>query len=291
MTHVELISDTKALLGEGPCWNAQEERLYWIDILGRNLHRFDPVRNEHDSVHVEQQPGTLAPREQGGVIVAMEKGIYFYNWMSENLDPVADPEKHLPNNRFNDGKCDPAGRFWAGTMAQDETSGQGTLYCLESDLSLHEKIKGVSISNGIAWSPDHSFMYYIDTPTEQIVRYEFDVTSGAIQNPVPVINFKDEKGFPDGMTIDEEGMLWIAHWGGAAVTCWNPESGERLERIDVPALNVTSCVFGGKDLNELYITTARKGMSEQDLEAYPLSGGLFKVRTDRKGSPTYSFSG
>ncbi|QAS52005.1 SMP-30/gluconolactonase/LRE family protein [Halobacillus litoralis] len=288
---VELVLNTKSSLGEGPSWDSEKEVLYWVDILQKKIHQYDPAKNENKTVELNQMPGTIAPRESEGVILGLEQGIYFYNWISEELDPIVDPEEHMPENRFNDGKCDPAGRFWAGTMELDGKPGEGSLYCLGTDLELMKKIEGVSTSNGLGWSPDLKAMYYIDTPTEQVVRYDFDLDTGEVKNPKPVIHFSDEEGFPDGMTVDEEGMLWIAHWGGGGVSKWNPETGEKLEFISVPAVNVTCCVFGGKDRNELFITTARKDMTEDQLEQYPEAGGLFKVSTKTKGMPSYPFKG
>ncbi|KHE67686.1 SMP-30/gluconolactonase/LRE family protein, partial [Halobacillus sp. BBL2006] len=223
---VELIVDSKSLLGEGPTWDREKELLYWVDILQKEIHRYDPAQHENTTIEIGQSPGAIAPRESGEVVLALENGFYFYNWMSDQLEPIDDPESHLPNNRFNDGKCDPAGRFWAGTMDQEENERTGTLYCMDADLSVREKVTGVGISNGIAWSPDHTKMYYIDTPTKQVYQYKYDKETGAISDPSSIISFEEEIGAPDGMTIDEEGMLWIAHFGGAKVSRWNPATGE-----------------------------------------------------------------
>ncbi|MFZ0369019.1 MAG: SMP-30/gluconolactonase/LRE family protein [Halobacillus sp.] len=288
---VKLVLDSKSTLGEGPSWDSEKEVLYWVDIVGKKIHRYDPVQHENTTVELEQYPGTIQPREDGEVILALQNGFYFYNWMSETLEPITDPENHLPGNRFNDGKCDPAGRFWAGTMNLEEKQDKGALYRLDTNLEVTEKLNGLSISNGLAWSPDHAYMYHIDTPTKQVVRYDFNMETGEITNPKTVVTIPEDQGSPDGMTIDEEGMLWIAHFGGAGVSRWNPEKGECVEFIDVPASNVTCCVFGGKDMNELYITTARKDMSEEDLEKYPEAGGLFKLKTKVRGLPSYPFKG
>ncbi|MCM3719005.1 SMP-30/gluconolactonase/LRE family protein [Fictibacillus phosphorivorans] len=287
----ELVLPAKAALGEGPCWDSKKGVLYWVNILGKTVNIYDPKTNENKEIHVGQQVGTVVPRESGGVVVAMQKGFYFLDSETEQLTEIVDPEEQLPENRFNDGKCDPYGRFWAGTLSLSEEEGKGSLYCLHSDFNVEKKVGDLTISNGLAWSPDHRFMYLIDTPTRKVTRFDYDGETGAIDNPVPVIEFKEGEGFPDGMTIDEEGMLWIAHWNGAQVSRWNPETGEQLTSISVPALNVTSCTFGGPDLKTLYITTARKNMTEEEWGKYPLTGGLFKVETDVKGSPAYSFGG
>lgn len=287
----KLVIPAKADLGEGPCWDKQNNVLYWVNILGQTVNIYDPQKNENREIKLDQLVGTIAPRRAGGVILAMEKGFFFLDVDSEKLKPITDPEDHLPENRFNDGKCDPFGRFWAGTMSLSEEKGQGTLYCLYTDMKVEKKVEDLTISNGLAWSPDHKYMYLIDTPTKKVTRFDYDGETGKIKNPFAVIQFKESEGAPDGMTIDEEGMLWIAHWGGAQVSRWNPETGEKLLSIPVPALNVTSCTFGDSDLQTLYITTARKNMTEEQLNEYPLTGGLFKVRTGIKGAVNYSFEG
>jgi sugar lactone lactonase YvrE len=287
----ELVLPAKADLGEGPCWDSQNGVLYWVNILGKTVNIYDPETNENREIDVDQLVGTIVPRKSGGLAVAMEKGFYFLDLKTEQLTEIVDPESQLPENRFNDGKCDPYGRFWAGTLSLSEEQGKGSLYCLHSDFKVEKKVGDLTISNGLAWSPDHKFMYLIDTPTKKVTRFDYDGETGTIKNPVAVIEFKEVEGYPDGMTIDEEGMLWIAHWAGAQVSRWNPETGEQLISIPIPALNVTSCTFGGADLKTLYITTARKNMTKEELEKYPLTGGLFKIETDVKGSPAYSFGG
>nr|WP_255688777.1 SMP-30/gluconolactonase/LRE family protein [Pontibacillus sp. HN14] len=289
--HVELIVDSKSLLGEGPSWDREKKVLYWVDILGEQIHFYQPNTTENKTIDVGQVPGAIAPRENGGAVLALENGFYAYNGAGETFEFICNPEEHLPHNRFNDGKCDPAGRFWAGTMDKEEEKRSGTLYCLDENRSVKEKVTGVGISNGIAWSPDHTYMYYIDTFDNQVVRYQYEMATGEIQNPDSVLSFEQEEGAPDGMTIDEEGMLWIAHFGGAKVSRWNPATGEKVDEIQVPALNVTCCVFGGENMNELFITTARKDMSEEDLQKYPHAGGLFKVKTNVRGCESYKFSG
>ncbi|MFD1356715.1 SMP-30/gluconolactonase/LRE family protein [Fictibacillus halophilus] len=291
MGKAELVIPAKADLGEGPCWDKQKGVLYWVNILGKTVNRYDPETKENKEIQVDQLVGTVVPRKSGGVVVAMEKGFYFLDLDTEKLTPITDPENHLPENRFNDGKCDPYGRFWAGTMSLSEEQGRGSLYCLHTDLKVEKKVGDLTISNGLAWSPDHKFMYLIDTPTKKVTRFDYDEETGKIANPVAVIQFKEGEGAPDGMTIDEEGMLWIAHWGGARVSRWNPETGEQLLSIPIPALNVTSCTFGDSDLKTLYITTARKNMTEEQLREYPLTGGLFKVRLGIRGSVNYSYEG
>ncbi|RHW38084.1 SMP-30/gluconolactonase/LRE family protein [Neobacillus notoginsengisoli] len=288
---VEFLIDAKAVLGEGPCWDASKGILYWVDIEGKKLHVFNPDTGEDREIEVGEMIGAVVPREAGGTVVVLESGFYFLDPEDGSLEQINDPESDLADNRFNDGKCDPAGRFWAGTLNKNGDEKQASLYCLETDMSVTRKLGNLSISNGLAWSPDNQFMYLIDTPTRQVTRYQYKLENGEISEPEVIIEIPDGEGFPDGMTIDEDGNLWIAHWGGGKVTNWDPITGELLQSIELPAVNVTSCTFGGDGLQDLYITTARNGMSEAELEEYPRAGGLFKIRTDTKGLPAYKFKG
>jgi sugar lactone lactonase YvrE len=232
----------------------------------------------------------VVPRRNGGFLAALEHGLSFVDLPSgrvENLPPI----DSSPATRFNDGKCDPQGRFWAGTMDLGEKDPIGALYRIDPDGSSHVMVEGVAISNGLAWSTDSRTLYYIDSPTRIVRAFDFDPDSGAVSNPRVAIRFSPEDGFPDGMTTDSEGMLWVAEWGGACMGRWNPLTGERLARIDVPAPHTTSCCFGGPDLSDLYITSARVDLDEATLEQYPLSGSLFRCRPGISGAPSSSFAG
>jgi sugar lactone lactonase YvrE len=288
---LKVVVDAKAELGEGPSWNAQDKLIYWVDIMGRKMHIYDPELNTNRTIDVGQYIGAVVPAQKDTVILALQNGLYRLNLVTEAMDFIADPESDLNDNRFNDGKCDPAGRFWAGTMSLKGEQETGSLYFLDTDGKLNKVLEKVSISNGLCWSPDQKTMYFTDSPTKQIAAFDYDKMSGKIENKRIVVDLTAEKGVPDGMTIDEEGMLWVAHWGGHRVSRFNPENGRLLEVIPVPAENVTSCVFGGKNLDQLYITTARIGMSDEALANYPLSGGLFSVKTKVKGLPTFTFGG
>ncbi|MGG2094052.1 SMP-30/gluconolactonase/LRE family protein [Bacillus sp. S13(2024)] len=282
---LELVIDAKATLGEGPCWDSKKQLLYWVDILEKKVHIYNPITNKNKEIFVGQMVGSVVPRESGNMILALENGFHSLNPDTEELQAIYDPESHLQDNRFKDGKCDPAGRFWAGTTDSVGISGEGALYCLDTDLTVKKKLEQVSTSNGLAWSPNHKYMYFIDTPTRKVVCFDYDVHTGHITNPQDVIVIPKEEGLPDGMTIDEEGMLWIAHWGGSKVSRWNPVNGEQLLTIPIPALYVTSCTFGGSDLNELYVSTAR--MHSTDSSA----GGVFRIKMNIRGCPTYQFNG
>ncbi|WP_173916713.1 SMP-30/gluconolactonase/LRE family protein [Halobacillus sp. Marseille-Q1614] len=289
--NAELVVNSQSTLGEGPCWDPENQHFYWVDILEKKIHRLDTVTKEREEITLESYVGAAALKQNGGLIVALMTGLYELNWNSKSLHLIEDPESNLPGNRFNDGKCDPYGRFWAGTMDAEENKTSGALYCLDVNGELRKKIDNVGISNGITWSPDHKIMYFIDTPTGKVVKYDYCLKTGEISSPIPVITFPDDVGFPDGMTIDTEGMLWIAHYSGGGVSRWNPETGEQLNFISVPAVNVTSCTFGGKNIDELYVTTARKDMNEEQLSQYPYAGGVFKIKTTVKGITNFPYRG
>ncbi|MCY1723446.1 SMP-30/gluconolactonase/LRE family protein [Prolixibacteraceae bacterium Z1-6] len=287
---VELVIDSKSELGEGAIWNYKTGELMWINIKGKILNFYNPLTANNKEMLTGQMIGTVVPSESGDVLVALQNGIYALNVKTGSKKLLIDPEADLPNNRFNDGKCDPAGRFWAGTMSTADEKNAGALYRFDPDTTIHTMIENVSISNGIVWSADKTKMYYIDTPTQKVMGYNYDNETGEISNPKTAVEVPSEMGFPDGMTIDEEGNIWVALWGGAAVACWNPESGELIRTIDVPAKNVTSCAFGDDDLGTLYITTAREATSDEDLVKYPNAGGVFKIRPGVKGVEAFFFA-
>jgi sugar lactone lactonase YvrE len=281
----ELLFATKATLGEGPIWAARTQTLYWIDILEKRIYCGGDVL-----IQLDDLIGCIAPRKSGGLVLAQRFGFASLGLDSVKLTHLASLTDEPSNNRFNDGKCDPRGRFLAGTMDMGETDPHGSLYSFDGT-SIKKLLSNVTISNGMAWSPDHKTFYYIDTPTREVRAFDYDLETGAIENPRSAVSIPESFGWPDGMTSDTQGNLWIAMWGGAQVTKWNPETGQLLEQVPVAAKNVSSCVFGGKDLNELYITSARKGLDKATLKQYPLTGGLFRLQTNVEGMPTFEFAG
>lgn len=288
----EIVVDTPALLGEGPCWDQERQQLYWVDIYQKRLHIFQPSSATNRTIQLPDLIGCAVPRAAGGMLLALQNGFATLDLESEALTYVTDPEADLPDNRFNDGKCDPAGRFLAGTMDnKEEGAVTGSLYSVAANFEVRRLFEGVAISNGIAWSPDYGTMYYIDSPTQRVVAFDYDLDKGTVSNRRVIITLTEPNVFPDGMTSDLDGMLWIALWGGESVTRWNPATGELLERIYLPALNVSSCTFGGPQLNELYVTTARKGTDEATLAKYPKTGSLFRIQTDVTGMPSFAFAG
>lgn len=284
----ELLLDAQAALGEGPAWDAKTQTLYWVDILGKRVHAYKDGRG--DFLQLDEYVGCVAPRRQGGLVAALHASFW-------TLDPAAGKQTLLASvsepasNRFNDGKCDPAGRFLAGTMDMEERSPSGALYSLEAGKPPRKLLDGIRISNGIAWSPDYKTLYYIDTPTRQIRAFDYDLETGSLSRPRPAVEVSAEMGWPDGMTSDLEGRLWIALWGGGRISRWNPATGRLEAEIPIPAPHTSSCIFGGPRRDVLYVTSARVGLDESALAQYPLSGGVFQIQTQTEGMPTFEFAG
>ncbi|MDF9844840.1 MULTISPECIES: SMP-30/gluconolactonase/LRE family protein [unclassified Paenibacillus] len=280
----ELVINARAVLGEGPHWNDADGKLYWVDIEGRQLRSYDPATGKEQTVTLEQRIGAAVPDAAGGWILALQQGIYRYDGSNpDQLEQLAEVEPELPGNRLNDAKCDSAGRLWFGSMSMGSEQSAGSLYVMERDGNVRQVLSGVGISNGLAWDDRLGRMYYIDSVTRAVDALDFDPDSGKADNRRAIIHLPEGNDVPDGMTIDREGMLWVAQWGGSCVSRWNPHTGEQIGRVEVPALNVTSCTFGGEALDELYITTARNGMSEEELERWPLTGGLFRFKPGVQG--------
>jgi len=287
----KLLLDTKSELGEGALWDEREGVLYRVDIMGKKLHRYNPSTGVDEVFNVGKHVGTVVLDESGGVLLAVQDGFARFDLETETLEMIATPEQYVDSNRFNDGKVSPDGSFWAGTMAYEGTSYAGNLYRLDPSGNIHLEEPDVTTSNGIVWTEDHKTMYYIDSPTRVVTAFDYDKESGSISNGKIVIRVPDEMGVPDGMTIDSKGQLWIAHWGEGAVVCWCPTTGEKMQEIKVAASHTTSCAFGGADMKTLYITTARVGLSDEQLENEPHAGGLFVFETDVVGLPAYRYKG
>jgi sugar lactone lactonase YvrE len=288
---VTLLVDAHAQVGEGPIWDSEKGVLYWVDIYSNMLYQYDPATGENRGYDIGQHVGTVVPRKSGGLMLALYQGFAAFDPATGQLTLIADPEAHLPENRFNDGKCDPAGRFWAGTMAYANQTTQGSLYRLDTDFSVHKMLGDIAISNGIVWSLDNQTMYYIDSYAYAVRAFDYDITSGDIANERVVVQVGKEMGLPDGMAIDAEGKLWVAHFGGSCVRRWDPVTGKMLATIELPATQITACAFGGPDLATLYITSAALRLDEQALARTPHAGGLFCANPGVKGAPTFAFAG
>lgn len=287
----EVVTDIRCTLGEGPVWDPISQCIVWLDIDKGVIHQYSERGKKLESMQVGQKVGAIAQVSGGGFIAALKHGFAFMDQSCQSVEIIEDPEMHLANNRFNDGKCDPAGRFWAGTMDEVGDKEQaGKLYMVANDISVSVKIRDVSCSNGLAWSLDSKLFYYIDTPTRQVVAYDYQIATGEISGKRTIINIPGSEGVPDGMTIDSEGMLWVAHWNGWKVSRWNPATGQCLTEFTLPVSQVSSCTFGGDDLGDLYVTSARGGLSDTELKAQPLAGALFVIRNSKyKGTRAFLF--
>ncbi len=291
----ELILKANAELAEGPLWNEEDARLYWVDINVGELHRFDPATGRDECFSCEEPIGTVAFRKGGGLVGALKSGVYLLELEDGSCKKtkIIDPEPETPN-RFNDGKCDPAGRFLAGTCYTPLPDGgriPGGFYSVSPDGSCRALLSDVSISNGLCFRADHRVLYYIDSLNYAVTAYDYDLSSGSISNPRTVVTVPKESGLPDGMTIDANGNLWIALFGGGKVICADPESGNTLAEVTVPARKVTCPTFGGADFSTLYLTTAWENSSPQERENDPLGGSLFAVQPGVKGLPSFRFGG
>jgi sugar lactone lactonase YvrE len=287
----EVVLKTDAKLGEGPVWDGEKKVLYWVDILSGKLFEYNPKMGYNKEFNIGEHTGAAVIRKRGGLVLAMKSGFAFFHPTTGKTEKIADPEPHLPGNRFNDGKCDPAGRFWAGTMAYDMAKGNGSLYCLHPHLTIERKLTGISISNGLAWNKSADTLYFIDTLTHQLTAFNYDIKTGNIMNKRVVAEFDKNLGYPDGMAMDEKNKLWVAFYNGSKVIRINPEGGEISAIVSLPVPKPTSCAFGGENLDELYITTCREHMSPEEIEQAPLSGSLFKVSLPVKGLPVGLFGG
>ncbi len=290
-TDVKVRVPVNALVGEGPIWDTQKNVLWWIDILSSRLYAFDPATQENREWDTGQHVGTIVPWQEDTVMLSLQNGLGSFHLDTGAVTVYNDPESNLPGNRFNDGKCDPAGRFWAGTMAYDDPIDQGSLYRMDTDFTVTKVLGGIGISNGIIWSLDHATMYYIDSTSYKVRSWSYDLDTGTITGENVVLSVTPEFGLPDGMTIDEEGMLWVAFYGGSKVCRVHATTGEILETIALPAAAITACAFGDPGLDTLYITSAAQGMTDAELAASSQSGNLFSVQTGFKGVPADRFGG
>ena len=284
---MECIADVKAVLGEGPLWDSREQALYWVDIPEKRLFRWSEAEGAR-TIPLPVHLCSLAPRARGGFIGAGYDG--FLEIAADlRIAPLGDPEPKLPANRFNDGKTDRAGRFWAGTMDRSEREASGSLYRLETDLSWEMADTGYRVTNGPAFSLDGRTMYHSDSALQRV--YAFDLAGdGTAANRRIFAEFGNGEGYPDGMTVDAEDCLWIAFWDGWCLRRFSP-AGERLAELPVPVQRPTSCTFGGAGLDRLYITSARRGLTREALEAQPCAGGVFMTVPGVNGVPETPFAG
>ena len=280
---------SQCILAEGPLWHKERNSCFWVDIERGVLYEYGWASRAVNTWSFDHRVTMVIQAEGNEVILSLDRSIARFDLETEQLQWLVHLEKELPNNRCNDGACDSQGRIWVGTMALDTAEGAASLYSIEKDGTVNKKIPDVTISNGLTWTADDQIFYYIDTPTGKVQAYHFDKESGEIRFDRTAIEIPEDMGSPDGMAIDEEGMLWVAHYGGFGVYRWNPDSGELLQKIEVPAPNVTSCAFVGENLDQLIITTASENLSEEELRKYPQSGDVFLADVKVKGLAAHRY--
>ncbi|MCX6853847.1 MAG: SMP-30/gluconolactonase/LRE family protein [Verrucomicrobia bacterium] len=283
MIQVKPVGTQISVWGEGPLWH--QNRLLYVDIESHKICAYDPASGVESTWDVGQRVGVVVPRASGGLVWAGDSGFHFLDEATGLSTFIGDPEPGLPDNRFNDGKCDPAGRFWAGTICLKKRQ-EAALYCLHQDLRIEQKFSPVTNSNGIVWTRDGSTMFYIDTPSKKIRAFDFDVSTSAISNERVVWDTSEDVTSPDGMTIDSEDRLWVAFCHGGKVICYDPAARSVQQQIDFPCIETTACAFGGPELRDLYVTTGLKpGLYE------PQAGRLFVCRPGAHGVPASAFLG
>lgn len=287
---VELVLDARVRLGEGPVWDDATNELVWVDILDGIVHRTSPTTGRDVAFEVGRTVGAVGLREGGGLVLATDDGFHLLDPGATTTRRIAPVEADDPLTRMNDGKVDPAGRFWAGTMAFDEVTVLGSLYRLDPDGSVTTMLAGVGISNGLDWSADGSTMYFTDTLTHGIDTFRWDGATGTIADRHRLITITVDQGHPDGMTLDAEGYLWVACWGGWRVRRYAPD-GTFDREIRFPVAHVSSVAFGGPDLDELYVTTAWHRVDPTERAGQPLAGSLFRCRPGVRGRPSARFAG
>lgn len=272
-------SRTAGLLSEGPRWDGERDELLWVDILGSRLHRAridgNGLLEELESVGFDRFVGAVAPVVGGGYVLAAHGGFLFLDVSGEVVE-LAQPEAGRGHVRMNDGACDPQGRFWAGTMAFDESPGAGVLYRLELDGTCTTVLSGLTISNGIGWSPDGCRMYLSDSGTRTIDAFDFDPETGDISGRRVIVQIVEAGVAPDGLTVDAQGDIWVALWNGGALRRYAPD-GSLLETVALPVDRPTSCAFGGSDSATLFVTTSREGLDESALARQPDAGRVFRI--------------
>ena len=286
----ECVLDIKASLGECPVWSVAEQVLYWVDINAPSLNRFDPRTGTNTAWPMPESIGSFALRSSGGFVAALRGGVWLVSADGRLERKIATAPYAPAHHRFNDGRADPQGRFWVGSMNENRVAATGGLYRLEASLPLVPMIAGITISNGLAWSPDSLTMYHADTVTRTISAWTFDPATGDISDRRIFAMFLGETERPDGGAVDREGCYWSAFYRDGKIVRLSPR-GELLAEFPVPAMCPTMCAFGGADLQTLYVTSARQHREPEELARLPQSGGIFAMRVDVPGLPEPEFAG
>ena len=289
--NIQCVTQTRSLLGEGPTWSPRDSALYWVDILTPSVHCYDNQKGVDTEVKLGSMVSVAIPKATGGLLVATPGGLMTLDLESKNLSFFCHPESDRPGNRYNDGKCDRMGRLWIGTLDMGTAANRGNLFRVDADGTWKKMDSGFTVANGLGWSPDNKRMYFADSPRRTIYVYDFDLLTGTVSNRRPFITLGAGDGTPDGMTVDEDGCLWIAIWDAWRVSRYSPD-GKEILRVKMPVPRPTSCCFGGANLDTLYVTSASVRLNEEALLSAPLSGSLFSIRIPGvRGLPETTFAG
>ncbi|XP_034035748.1 regucalcin [Thalassophryne amazonica] len=294
---VECAVKDSALIGEGPVWEEFEQTLLFVDIAGHKIHRWSPATNHVQSMETGHMVGFAVPRTSGGYVAGVGRSIVAVDWATQSIRPMVEVDEDKPNNRLNDGKVDVTGRLLAGTMGMEERPAvvqrkQGSLFALTSDLTVTKHFDQVDISNGLDWSLDHRTFFYIDSLSLTVDAFDYDTSTGHMDNRRVVYYMEEGEGLPDGMTVDANGRLWVACYNGGQVINIDPTTGVRLQTISLPVMKTTSCCFGGPDYADLYVTSASLDLDQSERTQQPLAGSTFRITgLGVKGRPSNPFSG
>lgn len=272
-------------IGEGPHWDVATQSLLYVDIISGGVHRWDSNTGIEEKINLDGTVGFVVPRDEGGYVVGLNRTISLVDWNSKAVTTLAEMDQGT-KNRLNDAKCDASGRLWAGTMGFETIpgivdGGEGSLYSFSTDHKVTKHLSNIDISNGMDWTDDNSVMYYIDSVPRKVFAFDFNINEGTINNQRTVVEFEPNTdstyGLPDGMCIDTEGKIWVACFGAGRVHRFDPETGKTLQTLDFPATNITSVCFGGKNLDELFVTCSQWKLPEDTKDKQPLAGSIFKV--------------
>jgi sugar lactone lactonase YvrE len=281
----DVVLDAGADLAEGPVWTG--DSLWWVDLEMGRVHHTDPATGSDEVIEVGEPVGAVIPRVGGGAVLGMRDGVAL--WDADGREERRIPiEADDDESRMNDAACDPIGRLFTGTMTHDHR--RSALYRVDPDRTVTTVVTGIGISNGLGWSPDGARMYYVDTPTQRVDVMTYDVDTGAVGERQPLVRIADGEGYPDGMTVDADGHLWVAFWDGGCVRRYDPH-GRLVRTVPLPVDRVTSCTFGGRHLDRLYVTTASTGLDDARLAAQPLAGSILAVDPGCRGLPVSRFAG
>ncbi len=290
LTSIECIWSAETILGEAPVWCPTEKVVYWVDIDGKAILRIDPRTGDRQVFPQDYEYGCIVKRADGGFIAGTNAGLVYLDAGLKVPEIFAIPEPDLPDNRFNDGKCDRQGRFWVGSTDANEIDPSGSLYHVNGSGEITRMLSGLTVANGLGWSPDDKTMYFTDSGQGSIYAFDFDAGTGEIDNRRIFAQVNPADGVPDGLCVDSDGFVWSAHWDGWRLTRYDPNG--RIDRIiGMPVPQVTSVAFGGDGLDQMFVTTARFGMSEAQLKEAPLSGGLFMIDAGVTGLPEVPYQG